>query len=378
MKTFLSFVLAFSLLTLSAQSSDGFSYTSTIRNSNGQAVGNAIVNLRFTIKLNSTAGTVVYRETQRSQTNSAGLTALTIGKGQASIGIFNNINWTAGTHYLSVEFFTGSTCEWINAGTTEQIVSKCNNVYTYGSCSSLVWSDEFNGTGVVDATKWHHQTKLINGDSWFNGEIQHYTNRQANSNQNNGVLNIVAKKETFTDQNVTKQYTSARLNSKFAFKYGRVEIRAKLPTGVGTWPAIWTLGKNITETGGFWSTTHGTTAWPACGEIDIMEHWGSNQNYVQSAMHTPSSFGNTANLGGQTIPTASSAFHVYTLDWTADKMEFSVDGVKHYTYNPSVKNSSTWPFDKEQYILLNLAIQGNIANNFVEDALVIDYIRIYQ
>lgn len=378
MKKFLSFVLAFNLFTLAAQSSDGFSYTSTIRNSNGQAVGNAIVNLRFTIKLNSPTGTAVYRETQRSQTNAAGLTALTIGKGQASLGTFSTINWTAGTHYLSVELFTGSTCEWINASTTEQIISKCNNIYTYGSCTSLIWSDEFNGSGVVDATKWHHQTTLINGDSWFNGEIQHYTNRQANSNQNNGILNIVAKKETFTDQNITKQYTSARLNSKFAFKYGRVEIRAKLPTGVGTWPAIWTLGKNITETGGFWSSTHGTTAWPACGEIDIMEHWGSNQNYVQSAMHTPSSFGNTTNLGGQTIPTASSAFHIYTLDWTADKMEFSVDGVNHYTYNPLVKNSSTWPFDKEQYILLNLAIQGNITNSFVQDALVIDYIRIYQ
>ena len=188
----------------------------------------------------------------------------------------------------------------------------------------------------------------------------------------------MAKKEPFTDQGVTKQYTSARLNSKFAFKYGKVEVRAKLPTGVGTWPAIWMLGKNIIEPGGFWSGTYGTANWPACGEVDIMEHWGTNQNYVQSAMHTPSSFSSTVNLGGQTISTASSAYHIYTLVWTAEKMEFAVNGVIHYTYNPSVKNASTWPFDAEQYLLLNLAIQSNISSSFTQGAMEVDYVRVYQ
>ena len=181
-----------------------------------------------------------------------------------------------------------------------------------GIYDKLVFSDEFNGTGAVDSNNWFHQTQFIAGNSWANGELQHYTNRQTNSYQSNGSLNLVAKKESFTDQGVTKQYTSARLNSKFAFKYGKVEVRAKLPTGVGTWPAIWMLGKNIFEPGGFWSSSYGTVSWPACGEVDIMEHWGSNQNYVQSAMHTPSSYGGTVNLGGQTIPTASSDFHIYT------------------------------------------------------------------
>ena len=138
------------------------------------------------------------------------------------------------------------------------------------------------------------------------------------------------------------------------------------------------LGKNINEDGGFFDAEHGTTNWPACGEVDIMEHWGTNQNYVQSAMHTPSSSGNTVNLGGQTIATASSEFHVYSLDWTAEKMVFSVDNVVHYTYNPSVKNASTWPFDAEQYILLNIAIQPNIISNFTQSAMVVDYIRVYQ
>ena len=117
--------------------------------------------------------------------------------------------------------------------------------------NDLLWSDEFNGSGAIDSSNWFQQTQLPDGNNWYNGELQHYTNRQTNSFQNNGSLNLVAKKETFTDQGVTKQYTSARLNSKFAFKYGRVEVRAKLPSGVGTWPAIWMLGKNIIEPGGF-------------------------------------------------------------------------------------------------------------------------------
>lgn len=242
----------------------------------------------------------------------------------------------------------------------------------------LVWSDEFDTNGAVNTSKWFHQTQIPDGGSWFNGEVQHYTNRQTNSFVNNGFLNIVAKKENYTDQNVTKEYTSARLNSKFAFKYGRVEARAKLPSGNGTWPAIWMLGKNVTEAGGYWAATHGTTGWPACGEIDIMEHWGNDQNFVQSAMHTPSSNGNTINRGGQTIPTVSSAFHIYALEWTAEKMIFSVDNVVHYIYNPSVKNASTWPFDAEQYLLLNFAIQPSISNNFNQAAFEIDYVRIYQ
>lgn len=243
----------------------------------------------------------------------------------------------------------------------------------------LVWFDEFDGSGAVDTSKWFHQTQLPNGTSWYNGEVQHYTDRIDNAYVAGGYLNIVAQKESFTDQGVTKQYTSARLNSKFAFTYGKVEIRAKLPSGVGTWPALWMLGKNVNEDGGYWDLQgFGTQDWPACGEVDIMEHWGTNQNYVQSAIHTPSSFGGTVNLGGQTIPTASTAFHIYTLEWSDQKMKFSVDGVQHYTYNPSVKDSSTWPFDAEQYILLNVAILPSIDPAFTSGAMQIDYVRVYQ
>ncbi len=243
----------------------------------------------------------------------------------------------------------------------------------------LLWSDEFDTNGAIDNAKWFHQTQLPTPGSWYNGEIQHYTNRTANAVVEDGILKIIAKKESFTDQGYTKQYTSARLNSKFSFTYGKVEVRAKLPFGVGTWPAIWTLGKNINENGGYWDTQgFGTTGWPACGEIDIMEHWGTNQNYVQSAIHTPSSFGGTVNLGGQSIPTASSAFHVYTFLWTPEKLVFSVDGNIHYTYNPLVKDNTTWPFDADQYLLLNVAIQSVIDPGFTQSAMEIDYVRVYQ
>lgn len=251
-------------------------------------------------------------------------------------------------------------------------------IWTAPNFPHLIWADEFDVDGPIDTSKWFHQTQLPNGSSWYNNEIQHYTNRTDNAEVVNGHLRITAKRETFTDQGVTKQFTSARLNSKFAFHQGRVEVRAKLPTGVGTWPAIWTLGKNIIEPGGYWTLEgFGQVSWPACGEIDIMEHWGNNQNFVQSAMHTPSSFGNTVNHGGQIIPTASTDFHVYELVWDATRMVFSVDGVVHYVYNPPIKNPDTWPFLDEQYILLNIAIEPSIASTFTESAMEIDYVRIY-
>ncbi|MCF8304644.1 MAG: family 16 glycosylhydrolase [Bacteroidales bacterium] len=244
---------------------------------------------------------------------------------------------------------------------------------------SLVWADEFNTDGAIDLDKWFHQTKLPSGGSWFNNEIQHYTDRTDNAVVEDGILKIIAKKETYTDQGYTKNYTSARLNSKFAFTYGKVEVKAKLPTGVGTWPAIWMLGKNINENGAYWETQgYGTTTWPDCGEIDIMEHWGSNQNYVQSATHTPSSYGATENHGGQTISTASTEFHVYSLEWILDKLIFAVDGNIHYVYEPQVQNADTWPFDADQYLLLNIAIQPNIEDSFTESAMEIDYVRVYQ
>lgn len=250
--------------------------------------------------------------------------------------------------------------------------------------NNLVWSDEFNTNGPIDQSKWFHQTQIPAGGNWFNNEVQHYTNRLSNSFVSDGNLNIVAKKEVFTDQGYTKQYTSARLNSKFAFTYGRVDIRAKVPNNQGTWPALWLLGKNVNEDGGFFDSNFGTTSWPACGELDIMEHGiFSNQpiNYVGAAIHTPSSFGNTQNKGGIQLGDISQNYYVYSMNWSPNQISFLIDGVVFYTYNPAVKNASTWPFDADQFFLLNIAMggfAGAIPANFTQTSMMIDYIRVYQ
>jgi len=257
--------------------------------------------------------------------------------------------------------------------------SQVDVVYT-----NLVWSDEFDTNGAINSSKWHHQTQIPNGGSWYNGEVQHYTNQLTNSFVNAGFLNIVAKKEPYTDQGVTKQYTSARLNSKFAFLYGRVDIRAKIPTNQGTWPALWMLGKNVNEDGGFFDSQFGTTNWPACGEIDIMEHGitpSQPTNYIQSALHTPSSFGNTINHGGTIASNLGNDFHVYSMNWSPNQITFLLDGVAFYTYNPAVKTSSNWPFTAEQYLLLNIAmggVAGTIPASFTQASMEIDYVRVYQ
>ena len=262
-------------------------------------------------------------------------------------------------------------------GTTPTDPNALDVIYT-----DLVWEDEFNVDGAVDNTKWHHQTFGPNGGQWYNGEQQHYTDSQTNSFVSGGFLNIVAKKETVNQNGVTLDYTSARLNSKFAFTYGRVDVRARLPFGDGTWPAIWTLGKNVSEPGAWFETQgFGTTGWPACGEIDIMEHGLHAVNEVSSAIHTPSSSGATVNTDSQMLADVANDFHVYSVNWSPDQITFLIDDVGYYTYKPSTQDASTWPFDLDQFILLNVAmggIAGTIDPGFTESSMVIDYVKVYQ
>lgn len=263
--------------------------------------------------------------------------------------------------------------DFIYDGVLDPDANPTNSIYT-----SLVWADEFETDGPVNEDKWFHQTLLPNGFSWFNNEQQHYTDRIENSYVADGNLHIVAKNETFFDQGITKDYTSARLNSKFAFTYGRVVARAILPEGAGTWPAIWMLGKNISENGGYWADEFGTTGWPACGEIDIMEHWGNDQNIISAALHTPSSYGATENHGTIYDENVSEDYHIYEMEWSPEEIKFSLDGSVYYTYSPEVQNPDTWPFTEDQYLLLNFAIQENISPFFDEDAMILDYLRVYQ
>ncbi|NQV77952.1 MAG: glycoside hydrolase family 16 protein [Lutibacter sp.] len=235
-----------------------------------------------------------------------------------------------------------------------------------GTNQVLVWADEFDFDGSPCSDNWTYD---LGAGGWGNGEAQNYTNRVENVIVKGGFLKITAKKEVYQNS----QYTSTRMLSmgKFDFTYGKVEVRAKLPSGKGTWPAIWMLGANFK-----------TVGWPTCGEIDIMEHAGNRQGTISSAMHTPSSHGNTSNVGSQTLADVSTAFHIYAVEWTSEKMTFSVDGVVHYTYNPATKNSSTWPFNDKQFLILNVAMGGSFGGGidaaFIESSMEIDYVRVYQ
>lgn len=268
----------------------------------------------------------------------------------------------------------------IDDGTTPTDPNAIDVVYDV-----LAWSDDFDSGSTpqaINSSNWHHQTFGPNGGRWFNNEEQHYTDRIENSYVQNGNLYIMAKKENYPANGVTLNYTSARLNSKYAFKYGRVDVRAKLPLGAGTWPAIWTLGKNISEPGAYWETQgFGNTPWPACGEIDIMEHGLHATNEVSSAIHTPSSSGATVNTDTYQLTDVHNNYHVYSMNWSPNQITFLIDGVGYYTYKPSVKNASTWPFDLEQFLLLNVAmggIGGTIDPNFTQSPMVIDYVKVYQ
>jgi beta-glucanase (GH16 family) len=226
---------------------------------------------------------------------------------------------------------------------------------------ALVWSDEFNTNGAPDPSKWGYD---LGAGGWGNAELQHYTNRTENAVVQGGVLQIKAIKENFSGS----PYTSARLLSKnkFAVKYGRVEVSAKLPAGVGTWPAIWMLGNNIS-----------TAGWPNCGEIDIMEHRGSELNKIFGTLHYPGRSGGNADGNTKLIANATTAFHKYSLDWSATSIRIFVDDQLIH----AVPNSAAIPFNQEFFFILNIAMGGNFAGAvdpaFTNASMEIDYIRVY-
>jgi beta-glucanase (GH16 family) len=249
---------------------------------------------------------------------------------------------------------------------------KTIKVYVKPPEYTLVWSDEFDVEGAVSEQNWKFETVPPNNGSWWNGEKQHYTDRLDNAYVSDGTLKITAKKETFTYNGSTKNYTSARLNSKHTFTYGRLDVRAKLPKGDGTWPAIWMLGANFN-----------TVGWPACGEIDIMEHWGHIPAEVSSATHTPACSGGCSNVrvGATILNDYDKEFHVYSVEWTSESLRFLIDGEFKYAYSPSSKNSQNWPYTADQFIILNVAMGGDwfvIDPNFDKASMEIDYVRLYQ
>jgi len=227
---------------------------------------------------------------------------------------------------------------------------------------TLLWSDEFNTDGLPNPAKWGYDR---GAGGWGNNESQNYTIRAENAVVINGNLRITLKKEAYEGSN----YTSARLltKDKFSFKYGKVEVRAKLPSGGGTWPAIWMLGSDF-----------GTVGWPACGEIDIMEHVGNDQNRIHGTLHYPGRSGGNANTGSRIVSNVSTEFHVYSLDWSATEIKIAVDGQVVHT----VVNSAAIPFNHNFFIICNVAMGGNFGG-VIDPAVTtasmeIDYIRVYQ
>jgi beta-glucanase (GH16 family) len=274
----------------------------------------------------------------------------------------NGIFQTAPTGIVTYQYPNGGTYS-VNVtakGSGGQTISKSLQV-TVATALGLVWSDEFNTNGAPDPAKWGYD---LGGGGYGNNELEYYTNRPENVIVENGVLKIKAIKENYNGS----AYTSARLLSKgkFEFKYGKVEVSAKLPAGVGTWPAIWMLGANAN-----------TVGWPDCGEIDIMEHRGNELNKIFGTFHYPGHSGGNADGGTKMISNATTAFHKYSLDWSASVIRIYVDDQLVH----SLANSASVPFNHDFFFILNVAMGGTFGGtidpNFSNATMEVDYIRVY-
>ncbi|QQE13458.1 family 16 glycosylhydrolase [Planctomycetota bacterium] len=241
----------------------------------------------------------------------------------------------------------------------------------------LTFADEFEGEAgsKPDAKKWTYD---LGGGGWGNNELQTYTDRAVNAHlDGEGHLIIKAMKDNFTGKDgIAREYTSARLKTQglFGQKYGKFEVRAKLPTGKGIWSAAWMLGENIS-----------TVGWPACGEIDILENVGDPKT-VHGTLHGPHFFAGKG-LGAHYTQTESvnfaDGFHVYGVEWEPLAVRFYVDGVLYKTRTPEDFKYFEWPFDVDSFVILNLAIGGNWPGSPNETTVfpqeyVIDYVRIYK
>ncbi|GAB3338591.1 hypothetical protein GCM10027299_50830 [Larkinella ripae] len=236
----------------------------------------------------------------------------------------------------------------------------------------LVWSDEFDKPGLPDPARWNYE---VGGSGFGNNELQFYrSSRPENARVENGFLILEARKE----KHENRDYTSAKLVTKGTgeWQYGRIDVRAKLPKGRGTWPAIWML------------STKTPLKWPLDGEIDIMEHVGFNEDQIHGTIHTEAynHTKNTHKTGIKKLPGATQDFHIYSIDWTADKIDFLIDNEKYFTITKQETGSSyeQWPLDQPFYLILNVAVGGDwggqkgVDESIWPQRMAIDYVRVYQ
>jgi beta-glucanase (GH16 family) len=250
-------------------------------------------------------------------------------------------------------------------------------ILSWGADPTLIWSDEFDTDGQPDPAKWKFD---VGGDGWGNNESQYYTdNRPENARVESGVLIIEARKEQWLANpifGIYNDYTSARLISKGSgdWLYGRIEVRAKLPAGNGTWPAIWML-----------PTGQAYGGWPNSGEIDIMEHVGFDMGTVHGSLHTIAHNWNTGTqpTGSTIVPDADTAFHTYSIDWSPTKVDFLLDGAVYYSATNPQTGWEEWPFDQPFHLIMNLAVGGfwggqqGIDPDIWPQRLEVDYVRVY-
>jgi beta-glucanase (GH16 family) len=234
----------------------------------------------------------------------------------------------------------------------------------------LVWSDEFEVNGLPDTTKWGYDT---GGHGWGNNELQYYTaKRSKNARVENGVLIVEAHQEPVED----KSFSSARLvtRGKASWSEGKIEVRAKLPSGIGTWPAIWMLASTV------------PLRWPEDGEIDIMEHVGFDHGVVHGTIHTKkyNHIIGTQKANQIKVPDCAEQFHTYQLEWNKDVMSIGMDGVYYFNYPNEKSGVDAWPFDNKMYLILNLAVGGNWGGQKGVDKTIwprkmeVDFVRVYQ
>ncbi len=278
--------------------------------------------------------------------------------------------------YYSTKFSLVIVVSFIIGACTSSSGTSQNNTNTEGEGSQSVqelvwelsWSDEFDYEGLPDSAKWDYETGYIRND-----ERQFYTKkRPENVRVEDDNLVIESRKDNYNDHS----YTSASLvtRGKAEWQYAKIEVRAKLPTGRGMWPAIWMLGTNIDKVG-----------WPACGEIDIMENVGYDPDVVHANIHTEAYNHVKGTNKGNSMPVEApyEQYHTYTVEWLPQKISFDIDGEQYFTFQKEADDPGVWPFDQKFYLIINAAIGGSwggaegVDDSIFPQKYYVDYVRVY-
>lgn len=399
-KIFTSIFLFCASLAMPTVAQNGFQYQATLQNTDGTAIANKEIAVRFSIINNE--GTTVYSERHDTETDKSGLINVLIGNGDAENGSFSLIDWKKGNLSLQTEIDKGNgfeiigkqqlgstpyamsaseagglaTSDWrltVNDNgelATEKVTT--NIIPIPDGYSKLVFNDEFNGEGLVDEAKWSYEVGYIRGN-----EMQYYTNaRLENCYQADGKLNIVALNDNALIDGEVREVTSASIHTKDKAKwtYCRIDVRAKLPVCLGTWPAIWLMPND--DKYGYW---------PNSGEIDIMEAVGFEPNKVYFTAHCVNQQGDHNKYHSEYyLPTATTDYHVYSLEWTEDKLAWLVDNKLKFSIKKPSSNWKDWPYRFDFYLILNLAFGGSWGGQQGVDLTAlpvtyeIDYVRVYQ